>query len=97
MTTCSKCSNPSAPGILSYLGDPLCQECAEAEQGDGTDEARVEAWARENAQPNRVYYVLVDDCVYSVWPGDGRDWTAALIDEPLDDGLEIEEIIKCQP
>lgn len=93
MTVCSQCSLPTDDDTLSYLGEPLCSECASAERDDGTDEAQVEAWARENATPG-VHCVRLGDLVYTVWPGDGRDWTAVWIDEPPD-GIEIEEI-KCQ-
>jgi len=92
MAICSQCSNPTAPGTLSYLGDPLCQECADAERDDLTNEARAEAWARENAAPGQ-HYVRIDDLVYAVWPGDGRDWTAVLVCNPPD-GIKIAGVIK---
>ena len=80
---CSQCQChlQSDSPALSYLGEPLCHECSMAEREDGTDEALVEAWARENAQPGHIYYVRLGDyCVFEVAPGDGRDWTAAATD-----------------
>ena len=94
MTTCTQCHASAESDTLSYLGEALCQECADAEQDDGSDEALVEEWARENAAPGQVCYVRFDDLAYVVWPGDGRGWTAVPMDGPLD-GVDIEEI-KCK-
>ena len=60
----------------SYLGEPLCYDCAMAERDDGTDEAKAEAWARDNDLPHGAHTVEIDDQVFLVLPGDGRDWTA---------------------
>ena len=86
---CSICTKP-ANEALSYLGEPLCDECVEWERTDETPEAVVEQYARDNL-PWGIHRVSFEGVVYEVAPGDGRDWTAAPLDhEP--DGVLVEMI-----